>query len=194
MPARFAVALCTILFLAMGSGAQAHVFQSAQGPLAGAAHPFSGIDHLLAMFTVGVLSVQLGSRAIWSLPGAFIAGMLVGGLVAFQQVPLPFLEVSISLTVVALGLLLAFPGRLTFLLSHPLVIGFGIYHGFAHGAEIPNHISPLPYFAGFLVSTAGLHLMGVFSGLLTRDKENGHFQMRLFGGVVFLTGLVLVLR
>ncbi len=159
------------------------------GLVAGLLHPVLGFDHLLAMVAVGLLSVQLGGRAIWSVPAAFVFFLVVGGALGLVGIPLLQVEGMIALSVLALGLAIAARAGIPTILAMCLVAVFAIFHGFAHGAEIPRLAEPAAYVAGFALASAGLHLTGVTIGVLGRRP-----QLRaLFGAGVAGIGLHMVL-
>lgn len=135
------------------------------GFLDGAAHPLGGLDHLIAMVTVGVYGATIGGRAVLAVPGAFLAAMLAGGLFALTGGELPLVEPTIYASTVVLALLCVMPMSRNGLIGAAFAAAFGLFHGFAHGAEMPADAAALGYAAGFLVSTAGLHAAGVALGL-----------------------------
>ncbi|PWC39367.1 HupE/UreJ family protein [Azospirillum sp. TSO35-2] len=135
------------------------------GFLDGAAHPLGGLDHLIAMVTVGVYGAVIGGRAVLAVPGAFLAAMLGGGLLALLGVSLPLVEPTIYASTVVLALLCVMPMSRNAVIGVLFAGGFGLFHGFAHGAEMPADAAALGYALGFLASTAGLHAAGVALGL-----------------------------
>ncbi len=156
--------------LAASGAAMAHVGDHTAGGLAaGWVHPFMGLDHLLAMVAVGVLAVQLGGRYLWLLPAAFVATMAAGAIAGTYGIALPQVESMIALSVLVLGILVAVSARA----KHwplALVVLFALFHGHAHGTEIPELSSPWFYFAGFLAATAVLHAIGVGAGALLKAR------------------------
>ncbi|AWB09283.1 urease accessory protein (plasmid) [Azospirillum humicireducens] len=135
------------------------------GFLDGAAHPLGGLDHLIAMVTVGVYGATIGGRAVLAVPGAFLAAMLAGGLFALTGGELPLVEPTIYASTVVLALLCVMPMSRNGLIGAAFAAAFGLFHGFAHGAEMPADAAALGYAAGFLTSTAGLHAAGIALGL-----------------------------
>jgi urease accessory protein len=172
----------------------AHVFAGDAGPAAGFMHPLTGPDHLLPMFTVGVLSARIGGRAIWLVPLAFVTVMLAGGLLGIAGVALPASELAIAGSVIVLGALLALGGRTPMVLALAAAAIFGLYHGFAHGREMPRVSAPALYALGFLVSTAGLHVMGALTGELVLCRPRGERRLRAAGVLVGITGCFFVAR
>lgn len=135
------------------------------GFLDGAAHPLGGLDHLIAMVTVGVYGATIGGRAVLAVPGAFLAAMLAGGLFALTGGELPLVEPTIYASTVVLALLCVMPMSRNGVVGALFAAAFGLFHGFAHGAEMPADAAALGYAAGFLTSTAGLHAAGIALGL-----------------------------
>jgi urease accessory protein len=140
-------------------GAHAH------GLIAGLAHPISGIDHLAAMAAVGVIAAQLGGRALWLVPASFVGAMVAGAMLGMAGFTLPTVETGIALSLVAFGALVALRAEIPCGAAMMIVAAFGLFHGFAHGAEAPADASGIAYIAGFALSTAALHACGVFAGL-----------------------------
>ena len=147
----------------------AHSESSGNGLVAGLTHPIFGLDHLLAMLSVGIVSAQYGGRLIWLVPALFVTFMVVGGTLGANGISLPFVELGIALSVLVLGIgiMLANNKRITawlIPLTIAFVIIFGSLHGHAHGVEMPGSASPVYYSFGFIVSTSLIHLVGVFIG------------------------------
>jgi urease accessory protein len=172
----------------------AHVFAGDAGPGAGFIHPLTGVDHLLAMFCIGVLSARIGGRAIWMVPGAFVSVMLVGGICGMRGLGLPAPEIGIAVSVLGLGALLALGDRTPTQVACVAAGLFGLYHGFAHGREMPLAISPALYAVGFLVSTAGLHVAGALTGALTMCRPGGALRLRVAGAIVSVIGMFFAAR
>lgn len=154
----FAVLLPTSAFAHVGVG-------DASGFGHGFAHPMSGFDHILAMVAVGIFAAQLGGRALWLVPLAFVSTMIVGGALGIAEISVPFVEIGIGLSVVVLGLAVAFALPLPTTIAMALVGFFAIFHGHAHGAEMPETASGLAYGAGFVIATSLLHAAGIGLGL-----------------------------
>lgn len=160
-------------------------------------HPLGGIDHLLAMVAVGLLAAHLGGRALWLVPLSFIALMAAGGAVGLAGIPVPYVELGIALSVVVLGLLVALRPGLPLAAATLIAGSFAIFHGHAHGAELPAGNSPVFYAAGFLAATALLHLFGIAIGLGFAKLFASGFGQRIVqagGGAMVLAGLVLLTR
>jgi urease accessory protein len=150
----------TAAFAHTGNG-MAHVHGIAQGFL----HPITGADHVMAMFTVGLLAYVVGGRALWLVPAAFISMMAVGGALGMSGINLPFVELGIGLSIVVIGGAAAFGKNLSVSAAMALVGTFAVFHGFAHGAEMPADASGLSYAIGFMSATAALHAAGIAVGI-----------------------------
>lgn len=162
------------------------------GNSAGWLHPLSGIDHLLAMIAVGAWSVQIGGRAVWLVPSAFVCFMFLGGVIGFEHLELPLTEVGVAMSVVLLGLAIALRQRLPLLIAAAATGLFGIFHGYAHGYEMPLMQNKIIYTAGFLTTTAMLHLVGAFGAHFLQKAQSGSRLLRLSGAASALCGLWLV--
>jgi urease accessory protein len=138
----------------------------AVGLESGFLHPITGLDHLVAMVAVGLWGAQLGNPAIWMLPITFPLVMALGGLLGVSGVYLPLTEPVVALSGIALGLLIALHARAPIWLAALLVGIFAIFHGYAHGRELPEAASPTAYAVGFVTATGLLHLCGIVIGLL----------------------------
>jgi len=157
---------------------------------AGFNHPMLGTDHLLAMVAVGLLAVQMGAKAIWVLPGAFVSLMVVGGGLAIAGVHIPYVEAGILASVLVLGLLVAAAFRLPMAVSAIIVGVFALFHGHAHGAEMPLASGAVSYSLGFALATALLHLAGI-TGAMTLQKANMGTAVRIAGGAIACSGIYL---
>jgi urease accessory protein len=167
----------------------------ADGGLAsGFAHPFVGLDHLLAMVAVGVWAVQLGGRYRLLLPATFVAAMAAGAGAGLLGIPLPRVESLIALSVLVLGALVAASVRAGWQWPAALVALFALFHGHAHGAEMPVFSSPGLYFAGFLLATALLHAIGVVAATLLKERAAivrfGGAAIGLAGSWLLVSGLM----
>lgn len=198
MTSRYRAALAAALIsLATPTLAFAHTGHGdAHGFAHGFLHPVSGLDHVLAMVAVGLLAATLGGRTLWLLPASFMAAMAAGGMLGIAGIDVPFVETGIALSVIAFGLAVAFRTPLPVLAGMALVGFFAIFHGFAHGAEMPPHTSSLAYAGGFLLATALLHGIGIAVGLGV-GQLGGTFGTRLAqagGGVMTLAGLAILTK
>ncbi|MFO0986990.1 MAG: HupE/UreJ family protein [Alphaproteobacteria bacterium] len=141
--------------------AVAHTGHGLDGFAAGFAHPFGGIDHLLAMIAVGAWAAQQGGRAVWALPAAFLGAMALGGVFGFAGSSLAGTEGAILASVLVLGAVIAAAAKLPIAVAAPLVGAFALFHGLAHGAELPEDGNAPAYAAGFVAATALLHAAGI---------------------------------
>ncbi len=140
----------------------------AGGFTSGFLHPVFGIDHLVAMVAVGLWGAQLGPPALWALPIVFPSVMALGGVLGVLGLPLPMVEIGVSSSAIVLGALVATDTRPPLTLAAALVAAFAVFHGYAHGAELPSAVNPLAYGVGFVASTGLLHLAGILLGTLYR--------------------------
>jgi len=187
---------CSIAVLLGGlaSSALAHVEgASAAGFLSGYLHPISGLDHVLAMVAVGLWGAQLGVPAIWLLPVTFPIVMAFGGLLGLIGVPLPGVEYGIAASAILLGVAVMTERRVSLAAAAALVGFFAIFHGHAHGTELPPGQSGLLYSLGFVVATGCLHGIGIAIGAIHRWPA-GRVALRLAGGGVGLAGLFFLWR
>jgi urease accessory protein len=183
--ARLAIA---VIFLLVTGPALAHKGGAADSFLTGFLHPILGWDHLAAMVAVGLWGAFLGSPAIWILPVAFPLVMAVGGALGVTAVPFPAVETGIATSVVVIGFAVALAMRPPIWAAAVIVGFFALFHGHAHGAEMPSAVSPLAYAAGFVIATGLLHLAGIALGLLATNKR-GALAVRTMGGIIAFAGL-----
>ncbi|MBE2244569.1 MAG: HupE/UreJ family protein [Burkholderiaceae bacterium] len=178
----------------LAAPAVAHVEGAqAQGFLSGLAHPVSGLDHVLAMVAVGLWGAQLGVPALWLLPLTFPIVMALGGLLGLLGIPLPGVEIGIAASALLLGGAVM-SGRRVPLAAALLLVGlFAVFHGHAHGTELPPGESGLLYSLGFVIATGCLHAMGIAIGTLQRWPA-GRVALRLAGGGIGVAGLVFLWR
>ncbi len=168
--------------------AVAHVAQGeAYGLLTGFLHPLSGLDHVLAMVAVGLWGAQLGAPAIWVLPVAFPLVMAMGGMLGFLGVPIPGVEYGIAASAIVLGTAVAFEVRPPLVIAALLVGCFAIFHGYAHGTELPPGQSALLYSMGFVIATGCLHAVGIGIGTVHKWSWGQHL-LRGAGTVVAAGG------
>lgn len=181
-----------LFFVARSAGAHEEA-GSAAGWVAGLRHPVSGLDHVLAMIAVGIWGAQLGAPAVWVLPVAFPMLMAVGGFLGLLGVALPGVEVAIGLSALLLGALIAVEARPPLAWAACLVAFFALFHGHAHGAELPPGESGVTYSIGFVMATGCLHAAGIGIGVVHRWAW-GRRLLRLAGTAVALAGVVFVVR
>jgi urease accessory protein len=165
----------------------------AAGFLSGLAHPVSGLDHVLAMIAVGLWGAVLGAPAIWVLPVAFPLVMAVGGLMGLLGFPLPGVEIGIASSAIVLGAMVLIEVKPPLWVAAALVAFFAIFHGHAHGRELPEGTSALLYSLGFVVATGLLHAVGILLGVAHRWAV-GRQVVRVAGGGVALAGLFFLWR
>ncbi len=156
--------------------------------LSGLTHPVLGLDHFLAMVSVGVLSAQIGGRAIWTVPATFVLIMAFGGLLGYIDVGLTAIEAGIAFSVLALGVAIALDKTIPLVAAMSAVGVFAVFHGYAHGAEMPAVAQPVTYALGFMTGTALLHLMGVVIGDISQHYERGKLILRAAGVAIAGTG------
>jgi urease accessory protein len=172
----------------MTAPAFAHDIEGADGFLSGLAHPVLGPDHVIAMVAVGMWGVFLGPPAIWLLPIVFPLVMAFGGVLGIAAVPLPAVETGIAASAIVLGAMVALAARPPRWVAAALVGAFAVFHGYAHGRELPNDANALAFSAGFVIATGALHLAGITFGLLARWPA-GRIVVRGAGGAIALAGL-----
>ena len=160
----------------------------AGGFVSGFLHPVLGWDHVVAMVAVGLWGAFLGSPAIWILPVVFPLVMAFGGALGVLGIPVPAVETGIAASAIVLGAMVLFAARPPIVVAAVLVGAFAIFHGHAHGTELPNAANPLAYSIGFVISTGLLHLSGIAFGTLVRWPF-GKIAVRAGGGVIALVGL-----
>ena len=160
----------------------------AGGFLTGMQHPVSGFDHVLAMVAVGLWGAQLGAPGLWLLPVAFPMMMAFGGMFGLIGLPLPGVEVGIAVSAIVLGILVSLEARPALGICLAIVAFFAIFHGHAHGTELPPGQSGLVYSMGFVIATGCLHGVGILIGLVHR-WDAGRIMLRGAGAVVFVSGL-----
>ena len=179
----------TLLFLALPSCSFAHPILREGGFSAGLTHPALGFDHFLAMLSVGLLSVQLGGRAIWSVPATFVLFVLIGGVMGMHDVPLFTVEAGIAASVLILGLAILADRKIPVWVAMSGVSVFGMFHGHAHGTEMPGFVHPAAYASGFVVGTALIHLLGVGLGWVATRNRVGTLTLRTCGALVAVLGV-----
>ncbi|MCA0059776.1 MULTISPECIES: HupE/UreJ family protein [unclassified Mesorhizobium] len=185
-------ALSATLLMAAAMPAYAHVGAGTTSSFAaGFMHPLSGLDHITVMVAVGLWAAQKGGKAMSAWPAAFVGVMLAGGALGMLHVPLPFVEPGILASVVALGLFVALAVDLPVTAGVAIIGAFALFHGHAHGTEVPENAAGLEYMAGFAVATALLHAAGIAAGLGLGRRFR--VLMRAAGAACTAIGLGLVL-
>ena len=192
---RFLLSIGTFaLAISLPAIAQAHVGHGETvGFLHGLEHPIGGLDHILAMLAVGLWAAQLGGHAVWSVPLTFVSVMALGGLFGINGVPIPFVEQGIIASDLLLGGLVLMATRLPLAASMSIVGLLAVFHGYAHGEEMPQNAAALEYAAGFMVATAALHLSGVGIAMLMNQLLKDRL-VRLAGGGIILGGIYVLVN
>ena len=160
----------------------------------GFAHPLGGLDHILAMITVGLFAWQLGGRALWLVPASFVLAMTAGGALGMADIPMPFVELGIAASVLVLGIIVAVGVKAPVAIAMGLVGAFALFHGHAHGTEMPIDTSAAAYAAGFVLATALLHAGGIALGILIGRLSDvyGRIGYQVSGGLVALAGVAIL--
>jgi len=184
----------TVLLL-VPTAALAHTGAGAvHGFTHGFVHPLGGLDHILAMLTVGIFAAQLGGRALWLVPASFVLVMAAAGTAGMGGMAVPFVEIGIALSVVVLGAIVALKIEVPVALAMGIVGFFAIFHGHAHGAEMPPDGGAAAYGLGFMAATALLHVAGIGIGLVIGriGQRGGAAALRVAGCLVALAGVGLL--
>ncbi|NBR71085.1 MAG: urease accessory protein UreJ [Verrucomicrobia bacterium] len=166
----------------------AHTGHGTLGFSSGFTHPVFGPDHLLAMLSVGILSAQMGGRAIWTVPLSFVCFMLVGGILGIIGIPFFSVEIAIALSVLTLGSAIAINKKFPTALIMAGVAFFALFHGHAHGEEMPGSAQPALYALGFVLGTTLIHLLGVLIGWLGTREPRHSSLLRISGVAIALVG------
>lgn len=189
------LALSVAALLAAAAPASAHTgIAGTSGFMQGVAHPIGGIDHVLAMVAVGLLAAQLGGRALWLVPLSFVSVMAIGGALGMANVGLPFVTLGIALSIVVLGLSVAARRHFPTLAAMALAGLFALFHGHAHGTEMPDTASALAYGLGIALMTVCLHAAGIGCGLATGaiGRTAGNTLLRATGGAMAVAGITIL--
>ena len=186
------VSLAAVATAGFSTAALAHVGDHSHMSFTeGLLHPFSGLDHVLAMVAVGLWASQLGGRSLWLLPLTFPAVMAIGAALGLSGVTLPLVEIGIAGSVIVLGAAVALALRPSLAISIPLIGAFALLHGYSHGVELPEAASALSYGAGFVAATLVLHAVGIATGLIG-GRLPVRFAARTAGGAIAALGVVLL--
>lgn len=182
------IALLALVMLAGMPAAHAHMGDGAVGGFsAGFMHPILGWDHVIAMVAVGLWGAFLGAPALWVLPVVFPLVMAFGGALGVMGVPLPGVETGIAVSAIALGGMVAGAVKPPIWVAAVIVGSFAIFHGHAHGTELPQAADPVAFSLGFVIATGLLHLCGIALGLLTRWPA-GVTAIRVLGAAIAVGG------
>lgn len=187
-----ALVLIALLILIAGPAFAHDEAEAAGGVAAGFSHPFFGVDHMLAMIAVGIWGAFLGRPLLIVLPMLFPVMMTAGAAVAMAGIPAPAVETGIAVSVVILGALILAAIKLPAILACGIVAIFALFHGYAHGIELPSTADPVGYSVGFVVATGLLHLFGIALGLL-QSLGWGKIALRSAGGAIALVGAALLI-
>lgn len=181
--------IAALSLLGLPGLAEAHIIQGETGGfLHGFEHPLSGLDHLLAMFCVGLWGAQMGGRSVWAMPIVFPLIMVVGGVMGILGVPMIGVETGIALSIIVLGGAIAARWRPPMVVALVIIAAFAIFHGYAHGAELPAATDPADFALGFVVATGLIHIAGIAVGLLFQRVRDGKLS-RALGGLIGLGGI-----
>jgi urease accessory protein len=190
---RAAVTTFVIFLVFAPAAALAHPGYDGAGGLAhGLVHPLTSIDHVLAMIAVGVLAAQYGGRALWLVPMSFLVAMAAAGAIGMAGIPVQIVETGIGLSVVVLGLMIAFQIKPPTLVAMVVVGFFALFHGYAHGSEMPGGLAGLSFAAGFLSATASLLGAGVGLGVLLQQRTLSRRLIQAGGGAMALIGIAVL--
>ena len=171
----------------------AHEGGAAEGILSGLKHPVSGLDHVVAMVAVGLWGAQLGQPAVWVLPVVFPMVMAFGGMLGLLGIPIPGVEIGIALSAIVLGGMVLGEVKPPIAITAVIVGLFAIFHGHAHGAELPVGASGVAYSLGFVISTGLLHAAGITIGLVHRWSA-GRVALRVAGAGVAAAGVFFLVQ
>ncbi len=197
MPIRFTSGLLAIVLVYFFTAFAAYAHSGdgyGGGFVAGFTHPVLGWDHVAAMVAVGLWGAFLGAPAIWILPVVFPLVMAFGAVAGILGIPIPAIETGIALSAVVLGIMIVFAVKPPIWICAVIVGAFAVFHGYAHGTELPATVNAFAYTVGFVISTGLLHLIGIAFGLLVRWPA-GQVAVRgvggliAFAGIAFLTGV-----
>ncbi len=185
----------SLLFLLCAPSAWAHTGGlDTSGFTSGFLHPLFGQDHIIAMVAVGLWGAQLGRPLLWELPVCFPAMMAIGGVLGVLGIPLPAIELMIALSGAALGLVVLLSWRAPQAAALIVVGLFAVFHGYAHGTELPEASNPLLFGIGFVVATGLLHLAGIAVGTLNHIKSGGPLAVRACGGAIMAGGVLFLIQ
>lgn len=186
--------VCLVLAACWPMVALAHTEGSVEGFLSGISHPVFGLDHFLAMLSVGVVSAQLGGRQIYIVPSIFVLSMICGAIIGWNGREWPFGEQGIALSVVVLGAAIVRVNGHGSRIVAAVTAFFGVLHGHAHGLEMPRAADPVYYAAGFVIGTAAIHLLGVAIGHWLSRRESSLYWLRHMGSAICGVGLLILVQ
>lgn len=182
------IVVAPLLLVLAGSACGHDAAGVAGGFASGFMHPVLGWDHVVAMVAVGLWGAFLGRPALWVLPIVFPMVMAFGGALGLSGLHLPAVETGIALSAIVLGAVVAFAVRPPIWIAAAIVGSFAIFHGYAHGVELPRAADPLAYSLGFVIATGLLHLLGIAIGLVVR-WPGGRLAVRAVGAAIAMAGV-----
>lgn len=186
--------LIALVFMVLAGPALAHSAEGvAGGFVSGFLHPIAGPDHVIAMVAVGLWGAFLGRPAVWLLPVVFPLVMAFGGALGVLGLPLPGVEIGIAASAIVLGAMVALAARPPLWVAAVIVGAFAIFHGHAHGTELPEAASPIAYSLGFVIATGLLHATGIALSLVTRWRHGAKI-VRACGGAIAAVGVMFLAR
>ncbi len=188
---KFLIILFSLIFYSFPS--YAHNYTGMVGFYDGISHPVLGLDHFLAMISVGILSAQIGGRSIFTIPFTFVCIMIIGGILGsyFTKIDHILIEYGIIFSVIFLGLAIAIDKKLSKNITIVIIGVFGLFHGVAHGLEMPNAANPLLFASGFASGTAALHIFGVGIAYFAIKTKYSSMLLRLIGILFSFYGIYL---
>jgi urease accessory protein len=191
---KFAPALAVALAMLPGAAFAHTGVGQTTGFMHGFGHPVSGLDHILAMVMVGVFAWQLSGRAVWAVPATFVGVMAIGGALGVAGIGIPFVETGIALSIIVLGAVVALNVKAPVAAAMAVVGLFAIFHGHAHGAEMPENAGGVAYAAGFMIATAVLHAAGLGLGYVIGKvgEKRGPVLVRSTGAFAALAGVAIL--
>jgi urease accessory protein len=181
------------IWISLSPLAMAHELSNSEGFVSGLLHPVFGLDHLFAMLGVGFVSALMGGLGLIILPIVFVTGMILGGVFGIMGLQAPFLESMIAFSVILFGLFLR-ENRNTLLLSSSICLWFGIFHGNAHGVELPHMLNPIYYILGFILSTIAIHVVGVLAFSKSMESKRKKTIQQVLSSFLIVSGLFFVLN
>ena len=190
-----AASLALVATIALPTIASAHSgHDGTPGFIHGFLHPLGGLDHILAMVAVGLFAARLGGRALWLVPASFVVTMAAAGVAGMAGLALPYVEAGIALSILVLGAAIALETTMPVAAAMGLVAFFAVFHGHAHGTEMPQTMSGLAYGTGFVAATAALHALGIgLSLVIGRSGEMfGRRVLQVGGSAAALAGAALL--
>lgn len=166
------------------------------GAIEGFVRPLITVQHLLAMIAIGVLAAKIGGRAIWTVPLTFIGVLIIGSVAGAAGGANDLVQYGVAISLLLLGLGLLIQQRIPEALALVIAVVFALFHGYAHGEAIrPEQtvVFLVAYILGFLMSTAGLQVIGTLVGFIALRSPRGTLFLRFSGGMIALVGVFFLL-